>query len=163
VAGFEPQERGAWHAHVSCHKLPKHADFQGVKIPAWKLGTAVWRSIVGADNGLVFVGGKDRFGRPRRDRMSCAKMAAYVSKYITKHAELFPAEKNRYSASEGITVGRPYTVTFTGLVSAFDVLGVAFDCRPGESIISHRAEAGRDVYWLVTERDSWSDLRSKAV
>jgi len=80
-------------------------------------------------------------------------VAAYVSKYITKHTELFPFEKNRYSASEGITLGNPYTVTFTGLASAFDVLGVAFDCRPGESVVSHRAEAGRDAYWLVTGCD----------
>ena len=153
VAGFEPQERGAWHAHVACHKLPKTVERDGVKVPAWKLGTMVWRSIVGADNGMVFVGGKDRFGRPRRDRMSVAKMAAYVSKYITKHAELFPSEKNRYSASEGMVVGKPYAMTFVGVATAWDVLHLAFDVRSGESIVSHRAAGDQDAYWLVTEVD----------
>ena len=154
VSGFEPQERGAWHAHVSCHKLPKHAVFQKVKIAAWRLGTEVWRSIVGKDNGLVFVGGKTPMGLPRRARMTCAKMAAYVSKYITKHAELFPAEKNRYSSSEGIEPGKPYTMTFTGVQTVFGVLGLAFDCRDGESVVSHQAHSAREGYWLVTEQDN---------
>ncbi|MET3181109.1 UNVERIFIED_ORG: hypothetical protein ABIC43_004278 [Variovorax guangxiensis] len=84
VAAPEPQARGAWHIHVATWKLPKMAEYQGVKIPAWRLGTEIWRDIVGEDNGLCFVGGKDRHGRPRRARMGIAELAAYVSKYITK-------------------------------------------------------------------------------
>lgn len=158
-AGFEPQERGAWHAHVACHKLPRTVLYQGVRIDAWKLGTAVWRSIVGADNGLCFVGGKTRHGLPRRSRMSIAQMAAYVSKYIIKHYELMPGEANRYSHSKGTKVGKPYTVTVTGLdpACAFeDVVELSFRLDRGHRVVSHRAtrddwSGGR--YWLVTEPD----------
>jgi hypothetical protein len=155
-AGFEPQDRGAWHAHVSCRKLPKTVEVDGVKVESWRLGTQIWRSIVGRtadgkEGGMVFVGGKDRFGRPRRERMSCAKMAAYVSKYITKHAELFPAEKNRYSRSNGIVPGKPYMMTLVGLATVFDVLAVAFDARPGEAVVAHRAKPDDAAYWLCTE------------
>ena len=68
--GFEPQQRGAWHMHVATHKLPQHVEYKGVKIEAWKLGTRIWRSIVGENNGLCFVGGKlARNGHKRRKNM----------------------------------------------------------------------------------------------
>lgn len=152
-AGFEPQERGAWHAHVSCHRLPQHVHHKGVKVPAWRLGTVVWRDIVGQDNGLVFVGGKTKTGLPRRERMSCARMAGYVSKYITKHYELVPDEKNRYSRSNGEVEGQRYAhrlVGCTGLTEALEK--VREWLSETATIISHRLDtAWGGRYWLVTE------------
>jgi hypothetical protein len=51
-AGFEPQERGAWHAHVSCHKLPtwvvvNRGKSNSYSVQSWKLGTKIWRDVVG--------------------------------------------------------------------------------------------------------------------
>ena len=155
-AGFEPQERGAWHAHVCCRKLPKVVGYEGVKVESYKLGTKIWRDVVGdtpdgKTNGLVYVGGKDAHGRPMRGRRTCAEMAAYVAKYITKHAHLFPDEKNRYSRSDGIVPGTPYEITVSGVATVFDALLLAFQAGEGERVVNHRAKEGEDMYWLVTE------------
>ena len=148
-ASFEKQERGAMHVHIATNRLPKHADYKGVKIEAWKLGTRIWRDIVGADNGLCFVGGKTRFGGQRRN-LSLGKMAAYVSKYIMKDYEDSPAEKNRYSRSNGTVLPLPTLVRLTGLTLA-ELVGVAFECGDGDVIVSHRVGHWKDSYWLCTE------------
>lgn len=156
-AGFEPQDRKAWHAHVACHKLPKHVQHRGVKIPSWRLGTEVWRSVVGpaADgntNGLVFVGGKAGKGktRGRTAYQSLAKLASYVSKYITKHYELCPDEANRYSHSQGLGKGERFTHTVTDVFRVWDMLDIAICVADEGNIISHVCEEDRG-YWLVTE------------
>jgi len=153
-AGFEPQDRGAWHAHVACHKLPKHVMHKGVKIEAWKLGTRIWRDVVGPtvdgkDGGLCFVGGKPKWGK-RRQRMSVGKNAAYVSKYIVKHFDLMPEGKNRYSRSNGDVVGKPVTVRMQGKTMA-EVIADAFMCFPGEVVLSHRVGRFGDSWYLATE------------
>lgn len=148
-ASFEVQERGSMHVHIACHKLPKHADYKGVKIEAWKLGTKIWRSIVGDDNGLCFVGGKTKFGGGRRN-LSLGKMAAYVSKYIMKDYADSPAEKNRYSRSNGADIPTPTRVRLAHL-SLRELIEVTFQCDDGEMMVSHRVGHWGDSYWLCTE------------
>ena len=153
-ASFERQERGAMHVHVACHKLPSHGLRTGQKIKAWKLGTEIWRSIIGEDNGLCFVGGKTRHGGQRRN-LSLAKLAAYVSKYIMKDYHDSPAETNRYSRSNGLSVPKARKMTFAGLTFG-EMVELAFECADGDVIVSHRVtrdqwSGGR--YWLVTEPD----------
>ncbi len=153
-ASFERQERGAMHVHVACHKLPSHGLRKGQKIKAWKLGTEIWRSIIGEDNGLCFVGGKTRHGGQRRN-LSLAKLAAYVSKYIMKDYHDSPAETNRYSRSNGLSVPKARKMTFAGLTFG-EMVELAFECADGDVIVSHRVtrdqwSGGR--YWLVTEPD----------
>lgn len=152
-AGFEPQQRGAWHAHVACKRLPQHANYRGVKIKAWQIGTRIWRDIMGKDNGLVFVGGKSKSGLPRRERMTCAKMAAYVSKYIVKHYELVPDEKNRYSRSDGSVEGQRYSYRLEGVQGVTGAVDRALEWLSNTAnIVSHRLDtAWGGRYWLVTE------------
>lgn len=149
-ASFERQDRGAMHVHVACFKLPKHATHKGVKIEGWRLGTEVWRSIVGADNGLVFVGGKSKWSKKRRKNMSAAKMASYVSKYIMKDYAESPAGSNRYSRSDIVEVPKPVHVRLSG-ASLADAIGAMFECRDGDVVVSHRLGAFLDTYWLCTE------------
>ena len=122
---FERQKSGSMHVHLATMKLPTHAEFAGVKIKAWELGTRVWRSVVGDNNGLCFVGGKLPNGKYRRN-MSLAKMAAYVSKYIMKDWEDVPDEVNRYSRSNGSTVPKPTTMRFHDLKLA-DLISLVFE------------------------------------
>jgi len=150
-AAPELQERGSYHWHVACHKLPQHATHKGVKVAGWRLGTEIWRSIVGEDNGLVFVGGKPSKVKSRKALRSPAKMAAYVSKYILKDAENSPDEKNRYSRSNAIDVGRIQTVRLGGELA--DVIAAAFTLQDGEVVVSHSLNRWRDAWWLCTERD----------
>lgn len=151
-ASFERQERGAMHVHVACHKLPSHGTRKGQKIKAWKLGTEIWRSIIGEDNGLCFVGGKTRHGGQRRN-LSLAKLAAYVSKYIMKDYRDAPLESNRYSRSNGLEVPKAVKMSFQKL-SFEEMVALAFHCADGDVIVSHRVTRDRwsgGRYWLVTE------------
>lgn len=148
-ASFEKQKRGAMHVHIATHKLPEHALYKGVKIKAWQLGTKIWRDIVGADNGLCFVGGGTRFGGRRRN-LSLGKMAAYVSKYIMKDFEEAPEESNRYSRSNGTVLPKPPVMYFTGLTMS-EVIALCFQCDEGDVIVSHRLDSERGSYWLCTE------------
>lgn len=160
-AAYERQKRGAWHVHVVCHKLPRHVDVKGVRIDAWKLGTKVWQSVVGEGGGLCFVGGRTRHGSPARRRVSCAQMAAYVSKYITKHYDDVPDGFKSYSHSKGLVEGEKYRFTVTGLgaeghagSSFADAIALGFDVPAGTRIVSWRispADQERRRCWLVTE------------
>lgn len=148
-ASFEVQERGAMHIHIATHKLPPHVLFKNVKIKAWKLGTAIWRDVVGADNGLCFVGGVTKFGGKRRT-LSLGKMAAYVSKYIMKDYEDSPEETNRYSRSNGTVLPKPKVMYFQNISHA-EIVALCFECQDGDCIVSHRADSNTRSYWLCTE------------
>lgn len=155
-AGFEPQDRGAWHIHVATHKLPEHAQYKGVKIPAWRLGTEIWRDVVGPSeedlpNGLCFVGGKpSRWGKRRRN-LGLYKMANYVSKYILKHYELVPEGKNRYSRSNGAARVKAEVLHLAGVESLAQLVACVFELADGATVVSHRAGKEQDFYILATE------------
>ena len=153
-ASFEKQKRGAMHVHVACKKLPEHGIRKGQKIKAWKLGTDIWRSIIGTNNGLCFVGGKTKNAGYRRN-LTLAKLAGYVSKYIMKDYADSPMEKNRYSRSDGLTLPKAVKTTYTGLTMA-QMIELAFECVEGDVIVSHSVtldDHGGGRYWLVTEPD----------
>jgi hypothetical protein len=75
---FERQKRGAWHAHIAVPKVLSHYMHKGVLVRSYDLLRSLWRGVVGSDNGNVDVSRSRRVGR------SAAKLAAYMSKYITK-------------------------------------------------------------------------------
>lgn len=149
-AGFETQDRGAMHVHLATYKLPKHATFKGVKVKAWELGTKVWRSIVGANNGLCYVGGKSRFGGNAAFR-GLAQIAAYVSKYIMKDYAKSPAGSNRYSRSLGAPVAKCEVLYLNGCDLA-TAIGVTFEFNPGDMLVSHRLNMFKDAVWLCVDR-----------
>lgn len=149
-AAFERQERGSMHVHCATNKLPKHAHYRGEKIESWRLGTLIWREIVGGDNGLVFVGGKPRWGTTRRRNQSLAKIASYVSKYIMKDFEDSPDGSNRYSRSDSIDLPKPTHIRITDC-SLDDLIRLAFEIPAGHVVVSHRIGHWGDSYWLCTE------------
>ena len=138
------------HMHVACHRLPQYGKHGGVKIQGWRLGTTIWRSIVGKDNGLVFVGGKPKQKGRKAAKRTPAKMAQYVSKYIMKDYAESPSEKNRYSRSNGSDLPKPTHIRLTG-ASLAEAIGAIFQCADGDIIVSHRLGHFRDSYWLCTE------------
>ena len=155
-ASFERQDRGAMHVHIACHKLPKHAVHKDVKVKGWELGTKVWRSIVGSDNGLCFVGGR-KTPQGRVKQRSIAKIAAYVSKYITKDYADAPKGSDRYSRSDsknGIaSMPKAEKIRIWG-ASLQEMIEMTFQCAEDEIIVSHRLTLerfGEARYWLVTE------------
>lgn len=78
VCVFERQKRGAWHAHVAVPRILSHYVSGGVLVRSYDLLRSMWRGVVGVDGGNVDV------SRNKRVARSSAKLAAYVSKYITK-------------------------------------------------------------------------------
>ena len=154
VASFERQDRGAMHVHLACKKLQSHGVRRGVRVKAFELGTQVWRSIIGQDNGLCFIGSKTRHGGHRKN-LSVAKLAGYVSKYIMKDYADCPANEARYSRSKGLTAPKAEKTSFTGM-SLIDMVSLAFHCVDGDAIVSHSLtpdKYGGGRYWLVTEPD----------
>jgi len=78
VCVFEKQKRGAWHAHIAVPRVLSHYLHKGHMVRSYDLLRSMWRGVVGADNGNVDV------SRNKRVARSSAKLAAYVSKYISK-------------------------------------------------------------------------------
>ena len=147
---FEKQERGAYHFHMATNKLPRFVRYKGEKIEGWLLPTMIWRGIVGQDNGLVFVGGKPRWGSSRRRTQSIAKIASYVSKYIMKDYDKAPMGSKRYWSSRTVDMPKPIRMRFDGC-SIDELVRVAFEVPPGHVIVSHRIGRWNDSYWLCTE------------
>jgi hypothetical protein len=96
VAAFERQERGAWHVHLATHTLPlRLAASNGVKVKSYGVVRAIWRSVTGDLGGNI-----DQARRKRASRSSAAKLASYLSKYMTKAYAEGDAWSNRFSASQ---------------------------------------------------------------
>lgn len=150
-ASFERQDRGAMHVHLAVHKLPQHAVHKGVKIKGWELGTAVWHTVVGKDNGLCFVGAKKRWSGEKRMPLGRARMAAYVSKYIMKDYADAEASSNRYSRSNGLPVVKPQVHVFSRATLA-EVISLIFTMGEGDVIVDHNASEASGRYWLCTEQ-----------
>lgn len=158
-AGYEPQKRGAWHVHAAIHQLPKlvdvkkrmpNGDWKTFKVKGWQVGTMVWRAIVGKDNGMCFIGGKGPGAKKARN--SLAKMAAYVAKYITKHYEMVPEGKQRYSHSQGVAVPEPVVERLVRM-SLRELIAMCFWCEDGERVVDHRIGRFKDSYYLCTEAE----------
>jgi hypothetical protein len=125
VAAFEQQERGAWHAHMAVHRLPRELPARGgVSVKSFNVIRAVWRSVTGELGGNI-----DVQARKRNSRRSPSKIAAYLSKYMTKAYAEGAAWSNRFSSSKGVTVPPAQRIRFVGYtmsevaVAVFDDIG----------------------------------------
>ncbi len=93
VATYERQRRGAWHLHVAVRGRQNY-----------RVLRAVWRSVVGQDNGNVDV------RNPWKERALRHKLASYLSKYIAKNFEDGDPHEKRFWSSRGIE--RPAVVRY---------------------------------------------------
>lgn len=147
VYGFERQTRGAWHAHVACDRLPMLMQYRGAKVVSWKVGTALWREVVGANNGLCFVGGRGgRFNRYR----STAKIAGYVSKYLTKDHADGPKSARRWDSTQGLTPP-PAMKLVLPECSFADAISVAWTLPEGHVVVRHMCTKANSMWLLYSE------------
>lgn len=147
VYGFERQGRGAWHCHVACDKLPVLLQYQGCKVQSWKVGTAVWRSVV-PSGGLCFVGGRSgRFNR----YSSAGKIAGYVSKYLTKENAAGESGRRMWDSTRELTPPVPVTVDLPEGCTMADAISLAFELRPGEIVLRHCLSKSGELWFLHTE------------
>jgi hypothetical protein len=131
VAAFEKQERGAWHIHIATAGLPQSftvttATGQKVKLKSFNMIRALWRRTTGDLGGNI-----DVSRRKARSRDTAAKIAAYLSKYVTKDFATVAAGKNRYASYGTVKV-----IESTDMGYVDSVLEAVEVCY---SLIGHRA------------------------
>lgn len=78
VCVFERQKRGAWHAHIACHRVQSHYLHRGVLVKSYDLLRSIWRAVVGD------AGGNVDFQRSKAAKRSSGRLAGYLAKYIGK-------------------------------------------------------------------------------
>ncbi len=155
IYAFEPQDRGSWHVHAAIDKLPVHLDIPGEgRVRSWDYLRRMWRAIVGRDNGNIDVDGhrRTRHGLPGKYRASesLAKLAGYVSKYLTKdHANGIPG-RNKWGSTQGIEVSKPVVFDMPEMPLA-ELIGVAFEVPDGHRIVRHRIGQFGKFWVLYTE------------
>lgn len=93
VCVFERQKRGAWHAHIAVPRVLAHYMHRGYLVRSYDLLRSLWRGVVGVDGGNVDV------SRQKRLKRSTARLASYLSKYITKGFAEATGSGDSYRAS----------------------------------------------------------------
>lgn len=154
VYAFEQQDRGAWHVHAAIDKLPKHLDTIDGRVRSWDYLRRLWHSVVGKDNGNIDVDGhlKTRHGVPGKFRAaeSLAKLAGYVSKYLTKDHETGIPGRNRWGSTQGIEVSKPIVFDMPEMPLA-DLVGIAFEVPDGHRVVRHTIGQFGKFWVLYTE------------
>lgn len=118
VVGYEEQKRGAWHAHLATSGIPrffmvKNALGVPCKVKSYDLLRSVWLSVVGV------LGGAANLSRSRSQGATCAQIAGYIAKYITKAYATGAKFSNRWGQYGDCEVPLPVELgVFEGMLSA---------------------------------------------
>ncbi len=161
VYAFEQQDRDAWHVHACIDRLPVFLEIPGEgRVRSWDYLRRMWRGIVGRDNGNIDVDGhrKTRHGLPGKWRASesLAKLAGYVSKYLTKDHENGIEGRNRWGSTQGLAVSKPVTFDMPEMPLA-DLVGLTFELADGHRIVRHRiGQFGK--FWVLYTEPGEADL-----
>lgn len=153
IAAFEPQKRGAWHVHMACRRiatvLPGAA---GVRMKSFDLLRSIWRSVTKEHGGNV-----DVARRKQTAQRSPARIAAYISKYITKAFEQGAKFSNRWTKFGDVTVPPSVQLGYVG--SMREALGLVYDLLGDNvSVVTSYLSRFKDVFFLVTEERQGRDL-----
>lgn len=147
VLTVEKQKRGALHVHMACQSFPawmKNAE--GVKVKSYNLVRAIWRSVVGRDNGNVDL------TKPRKN--ASHRIACYIAKYIGKNLEDAVFNAKSYWASRGIPKPVRTRLWFDGDTDSWDLIAlVAKDfIDRGFTDIAQYANKDNEFYWFSASR-----------
>jgi hypothetical protein len=154
VFAFERQQRGAWHVHAAIHKLPaflwvpyrRGRQVTKVMVRSWDYIRRLWRRIVG--DGNIDVDGHRKHRRSRqRAQESLARLAGYVSKYLTKDHATGPSGRNRWGSTAGITPPKP-EIRHLPPMPLSEAIELAFHLPEGHRIAQHRL-GGFGKFWVL--------------
>jgi hypothetical protein len=158
VFAFEQQARGAWHVHAAIPRLPTHFVHLGQRVRSYDLLRRFWLAV--CVDGNIDVDGhrKNRMGLPMqssgerrgRARESLAKLAGYVSKYLTKDYGAGLVGRNRWGSTQNIDVPAPVIFDFDD-VPLGEVIAACFDQRDDEVIAAHRVGSFGKFWVLYVE------------
>ena len=147
VAAFERQQRGAWHVHLAIHRLPRLLPASnGVKVKSWNVVRAVWRSVVGLDNGTI-----NEKRRKLATMSRCAKLAAYLSMYMLKACEEGADHSHRYTASSH-SLPAAVRATFRGSsLAELVALAYAFAADGPCTVVASWLSRWGETFFLASE------------
>lgn len=158
VAAFERQQRGAWHMHLACRKLPDLLPAKnGVKVRSFNVIRAVWRAVVKEREGNIDV------SRRAQSIRSAARIASYIASYIAKDFTEGEKWSNRYAVYGGAMDDgpdgrstlriRPPKELMLGFVSgALEAIEIGVGLMlPGSPVATMRFSRDRGVFYLAAE------------
>lgn len=174
VYAFEPQKRGAWHFHQACDALPRYLRHKGVLKPSFEVLTLLWQEVIGQvqlmfhgplqpgesfpvimqTGGTVNVDGYTKKSKKKVNAdarsISLAKMASYVSKYLTKHVGEGLKSRQMWGSTEDLTPPKSIVLEFPEQ-SLADIISIAFECPAGHRVARHWLNDFKDCWVLDTE------------
>jgi hypothetical protein len=154
VYGFETQTRGAWHVHAAIDRLPAWIGHKDQLVRSFKLLRELWHRVVGADNGNVDVDGHRRtrhgfigkYGKAE----SLARLAGYISKYLTKDYGDGIEGRNMWGSTQGLTHSKPVTFDMPEM-PLLELMRLGFYCPDGHKVVRHTVGQFGKFWLLYTE------------
>lgn len=120
---LERQKRGAWHAHFAVKRIQSHYVKGGAVVKSYDMLRAMWRGVVGADNGMVDV--KHR----QANRRGIEGLVGYLHKYFGKDFGDGQPGENSYCAS-GRALPPPTRAEYRGHTLQYGVDVLLGSLRP---------------------------------
>ena len=146
VAGFEKQKRGAWHVHIATVNVPKTLQNRsGCRSKSFDLIRSVWRGVVGLDNGNI-----DIRKRKRHQQRSPARIASYLSKYITKAFEEGEKFTNRWTKF-GV-IPKPKKIDLGNWPSMREAIETAYSLIHETQVVVTAFLSKTESFFLAAER-----------
>lgn len=174
VYGLETQKRGAWHFHATIDSLPRFLRYKGQQRPSYEVCTLLWREVVGdvamvfegplqpgqqwpvvmVSGGTINVDGHVKQTRKKQHAdakaQSLAKMAQYVSKYLTKDHDKGLRGRRMWGSTEDLTPPKAIRYQFAEC-DITDLIAAVFELPPGHRVASHWMNSFADCWVLDTE------------
>lgn len=174
VYAFEPQKRGAWHFHQACDALPRMLRHKGIQKPSYEVLTLLWQEVVGdvqyvfhgplrpgesfpvvmQTGGTINVDGYTKKSNKKlhadAKNLSLAKLAGYVSKYLTKEVGDGLRGRQMWGSTEDLTPPKAITMDFSEQ-SLAGIITIAFECPAGHRVARHWLNSFGDCWVLDTE------------
>ncbi|TFY99008.1 rolling circle replication-associated protein [Ramlibacter humi] len=146
VVGFEEQQRKTWHMHFAVAGIPPYYVHKGCVVRSYDLLRSIWRSVVGDLSGNVDVARRRR----HRDK-SGARIAGYISKYITKAFAEGEKWSNRWTHYGACDV--PVPVDLGEVSNLADALSDAFALvEEWQQVATFRLDRWKEWAFLAVER-----------
>lgn len=150
VAIFEEQKRGAWHVHMATANVPTsftmtNSTGQKYKVKSFEAIRAIWRAVTKENGGNI-----DLARRKAHSQRSPAKIAAYLSKYLTKAYAEGKAFSNRWTKFGDFDM--PAAVQLGHVKSQAEAVAIMFDLLDDahEVVMQHLSRWG-DWFCLFGE------------
>lgn len=145
VAGFEQQKRGAYHVHMAVGDVPQELLKHGQKVKSYNLIRAIWRDVTKELGGTINVA-----ARKRHSKRSPARIAGYLSKYITKAFEEGEKWSNRWTKFGQIA--KPKKTRLGEFASMAEAVEYCYGLlRDGEEIVTSFLSSFKDAFFIAFE------------